>query len=861
MTMELERNEFYRSFDLADIAKHKPKTQPEPHQNKALKSLHDWYNLKTTANKGAILVIPTGGGKTFTAVRFICRYPLSDNYKVLWLAHTHHLLEQAYCTFAPLDPSSEKGLEVAEVRNKKKLNIRLVSGEQNHYKPADIETTDDVLICTLQTAVRAFKKKHSNFFDFIESAEMLFVVFDEAHHTPAETYSKFIFDLQKLKDSKIMLLGLTATPTYSNPRKIAWLKKLYPQGTIPEPQITVNELQAAKVLSKLQVLEPVKVTKDKYKPTFTKSAYNQWVKSFHNDIPEDIIKNMALSRERNTIIAHTYDKKQHEKTIIFADRWYQCETIKEMLLRRGVRAGAIYSHTTSIKGDANVRNVVRRGKSELDRDLQDFRKGKLDVLVNINILTEGTDVPDVKTVFITRETTSEIKLRQMIGRALRGPKFGGTEEANVVLFEDDWEFGDILSEFAALPDDLEPVYFAERIPRKARALTFISVELVKALSQLMDEGSNDVALEFDNLFPIGWYEVQFSSASADNPDDILQINKLILVYAHEEKEYKGLIDHFKSKEYPRFKKMNATVDDLKEDIRALQNRYFKNTKAVGSNIPYNIFLLGKHFADPANNYDPSFHPFEKRDEHNLEYLASMHIMDKLSPMEIWEKLQDEYIRQDRFWKTLYGDVKMFKSHYDQVCNKLLYKPDSIESLAREAVKFGVKSDDSPDAVTLDAVKDRDGWCLCCWETNGRKWQVDHIMPKYYKKDHSPENLQTLCSDCHKVKTKLDGGSLIFNFRKTSSDAINDNLDLELFKTDYGDTFAGEKLIRRAVNFYYACNAVSNVEIRNKRNRTADCIVDLNPGIRKPGVGFQNRLKSFLNSLRKTPINDLDFKKG
>jgi superfamily II DNA or RNA helicase len=41
-------------------------------------------------------------------------------------------------------------------------------------------------------------------------------------------------------------------------------------------------------------------------------------------------------------------------------------------------------------------------------------------------------------VFLTRQTTSPILLRQMVGRALRGPKFGGTATANIVLFIDDW---------------------------------------------------------------------------------------------------------------------------------------------------------------------------------------------------------------------------------------------------------------------------------------------------------------------------------------------------------------------------------------------------------------------------------------
>ncbi len=53
------------------------------------------------------------------------------------------------------------------------------------------------------------------------------------------------------------------------------------------------------------------------------------------------------------------------------------------------------------------------------------------MLINIKILTEGTDIPDVQTVFITRETKSDILLTQMIGRALRGPRMGGTEKAYI----------------------------------------------------------------------------------------------------------------------------------------------------------------------------------------------------------------------------------------------------------------------------------------------------------------------------------------------------------------------------------------------------------------------------------------------
>ena len=65
-------------------------------------------------------------------------------------------------------------------------------------------------------------------------------------------------------------------------------------------------------------------------------------------------------------------------------------------------------------------------------------EGKFDVLVNVNIMTEGSDVPDIETVFLTRPTQSEGLLMQMIGRGMRGIQAGGTEKVNLVDFNDKW---------------------------------------------------------------------------------------------------------------------------------------------------------------------------------------------------------------------------------------------------------------------------------------------------------------------------------------------------------------------------------------------------------------------------------------
>ena len=98
MSQAAQTNDFYRVYDLQAARGSAHGHEPAPHQQLALEKLNAWYDTFTKPQIGGILVLPTGGGKTFTAMHFICRRPLSDGYKVLWLAHTHHLLEQAfYC--------------------------------------------------------------------------------------------------------------------------------------------------------------------------------------------------------------------------------------------------------------------------------------------------------------------------------------------------------------------------------------------------------------------------------------------------------------------------------------------------------------------------------------------------------------------------------------------------------------------------------------------------------------------------------------------------------------------------------------------------------------------------------------------
>src|SRR5690606_5779319 len=133
---------------------------------------------------------------------------------------------------------------------------------------------------------------------------------------------------------------------------------------------------------------------------------------------------------------------------------------------RGVQADYVASYRPDgSEGDAE--EIVQR-----------FRDKKLEVLVNVQMVTEGVDVPAIRTVFLARPTQSEILLRQMIGRALRGPAAGGTPEAFLVSFEDHWmQFRDWAS-----PLDLVRDVVAEAPPEdQPRDEPAVAQELVQHL--------------------------------------------------------------------------------------------------------------------------------------------------------------------------------------------------------------------------------------------------------------------------------------------------------------------------------------------------------------------------------------------
>ena len=784
---------------------------PAGFQGKAIGAVREWYDKQTFPEAGGILVLPTGAGKTFAAMRFLAAAPLSDGYKVLWLAHTHHLLEQAYDTLR-----KDALGHIAEPRNE--LSVRVVSGAPGHWDLPTIQATDDVVIGTIGMLQKAWGEEHEALVSFIESARgKLFVVFDEAHHAPAPTYRRFVLSLRE-RCEQMYLLGLTATPTHTDERKRGWLLKAFPQGIIC--QQTPRALMAQGVLAKPVSVEP----KTDVTPDFDERQYRTWVGT-NRDLPEDIIDRLAKNQKRNDYIVNWYvsHKEEYGKTLVFADRWDQCVYLREQLRTRGVRADAVYSHVDADPGSAEARN--RQNRDGNARVLERFRQpNELDVLINIRMLTEGTDVPDVQTVFLTRQTTSQILMRQMVGRALRGPKFGGTEQAHIVSFVDDWKKLINWASYHKLEEGLADPKIAEYGKRPPFQL--ISIELVRRLARQMDTGINIAPGPYTSLLPVGWYRVEYES-SAEGTDEREIVRQLVMVFENDVDGFSALIDHLLANPQDdallKCQEPDCKLQDIEAATDEWISRFFPDDapgEHFGASLPDDLFSVVRHVAQWEA--PPEFFEFEERGNHDLDALAQKLLGRHLDPFAVQTELEGEYNRTDRYWATIYDTYDRFASQYDACVRRFLHAHSHGSDPASHRPALPDQPTEplparEPTEEEKEQVKRRDRHtCVCCGNNAKRQLEIDHIRPIYHGGANVLANLQTLCRTCNAAK-------------RTQTIQFHDNhTDLTQppgtppqvalpSPRRAGDAEEWERFLRRWINFFYRCGAVDDTRVGKRRD--------------------------------------------
>lgn len=474
-----------------------------------------------------VLVVPTGGGKTAIAARWLLQHHLAKGGRVLWLAHRRSLLRQAFRAFA-----EASHLAASPERPRDTLSMIVVSSVDRSW--SNVAADHDVVFSSVQSAVgeRSFA-----FLDAMakQSPKGLFVVVDEAHHAAARSYQKVVMEELK-KRLHCPVLGLTATPVRMDADDEKRMWNLFESVVY---QIDKKTLISLKILADTAV-ETIK-TGIEVEKEFTE-ADRAHLQKF-GELSDAVLERLAKHAPRNKIIVDQYKKKADEygNTIVFAADTLHARTLSDEFCKAGIDA----DYVDYTRGDSQtIMEAYKDG-------------GKPRVLVNVEMLTEGFDAPRTRTVFIARPTRSEALVAQMIGRALRGTRAGGNELAHLVTFVDTWkDFQVVDTDYVVHLGEVAPAPALENVPTQ---IVRISDELLREAYKLVQSNLRGVFMGLHQCLPHGWYVWE-----QELEDDIQR--RLVLVFDNQREGYDHLLADFADA---------AKIPELTEAFgRELVRRYF-----------------------------------------------------------------------------------------------------------------------------------------------------------------------------------------------------------------------------------------------------------------------------------------------
>lgn len=328
------------------------------------------------------IVLPTGAGKTVVFSALVKEWR-ADTWakqsasgktwgpRVIILAHRDELVDQAIAKLRAVMP----GVNVGKV------------------KATSDEVTADVVVASVQTLVYVGRREPLMKTQRAHGKIGL-IITDECHHAAAASYQK-IYDA--FPDA--LQLGVTATMARGDGvglgkvwddvvyrRSILWMISKGYLTDVRTKQIDLKELDLG------------------------------GVKASRGDWQAGDLGKALMEAEADTAIARAY--KEHagdRRGIVFTPTVETAVAASDALYRAGIAAWPISGETT------------REKRQEV---YEQFRTGRVQVLVNCMVLTEGFDAPWAEVAVIARPTQSAPLYTQMVGRVLR--PWPGKKEALVL---------------------------------------------------------------------------------------------------------------------------------------------------------------------------------------------------------------------------------------------------------------------------------------------------------------------------------------------------------------------------------------------------------------------------------------------
>ncbi|MDR2773082.1 MAG: DEAD/DEAH box helicase family protein [Elusimicrobiota bacterium] len=745
----------YQHAGTVNIENSESKIELYQHQKEAFSNLQNSIIKSNKDSFAGLLVLPTGGGKTLTAAYWIAKNILDKNKKVLWVAHRHELLAQAQKTFA------EKLAYKDIFTNRQSFNYRILSGI--HDKPVHIKPTDDIIISSKDSLNTGFSYLHRNWIEKNNASE-IFLVVDEAHHATAKTYRKLI---SKLKSSvaQLRILGLTATPFRTATDEQGLLKKVFPDDIVYK--IDLRSLIRLGILSEPH-FEEISTGQDIIKQFELSEKQIRELNSKFGDfsaiLGDNISTSIANNKERNHTIVNQYvtNKRKYKQTIVFALNVDNAIALNTLFKKAGVKSDYIVSSIKDMVTGVTISNKDNK------RKMEKFRREELEVLINVEILTEGVDVPNVQSVFLARQTVSTILMTQMIGRGLRGPKAGGTKEAYIVSFVDDWQnkIAWVNPEKLFIEENVD--FKDDDVETKRQIIRLVAISKIEEfaiLSNQIIEPQIKEELEklaFIERIPLGIFHFRFLKNNSDG----LPEEKIceVLVYDNVHQAYMDFVAELPHlfNYYGLNERNSLTDEELDYYAAEVEQKFFNTCLKYPAYHLQDIKDILQYYA--IQDVKPTFIDLKDREKYDVDKIAESIVENNLSEAEKIKYINQEWSSGEIAWQTFFNfSKKLFLDEIDlakrRYCYPELYGknsviPQNIKELRKlEELNLHELTQTNPEHgnwlknEVFKKYTDKNGFYFCAnsgyRSKNKLDFQIDHIKPISHGGLTVLENLQLL----------------------------------------------------------------------------------------------------------------------
>lgn len=398
-----------------------------------LPPLHDYQErmvdrvtavLRSSPAQRGMLSLPTGAGKTRVAVEAAIRMlrglpPEKVSVPLLWIAQTEELCEQAVQSWQFIWKS---------IGPRRRLTISRLWTWHN----VDPVTEDFHVVVATDAKLESIIDRPE--YEWLRDAQA--IVVDEAHTSLSRRYTELMAALgaKQRGVTRCPLVGLSATPFRGTDEgETKRLATRYgnrrldhdPEGGEILGEDPYSTLQDLKVLARVEHRELAGADLDL-------DAEERASLEKLRRLPPTAEKRLGQDHRRNRMLIETICSLPDDwPVLLFATSVDHARTIAALLSRRAVSAAAVSSDT-----DVSVRRHT----------IDQFKHGRIRVLANYGVLSQGFDAPATRAVIVARPTYSPNVYQQMIGRGLRGPRNGGKDECLIVNVADNIaQFGEELA--------------------------------------------------------------------------------------------------------------------------------------------------------------------------------------------------------------------------------------------------------------------------------------------------------------------------------------------------------------------------------------------------------------------------------